>query len=112
MFLVPASRCVRYLFMGMLRLEDPSDNNGRGWRRLAKAELVDLIYIGLKLARRCHRRDLAERNAVKADAAAKGLAEQIAEKLREYPVFGPAQPSSGHSCGSSPKTSVVVEPGE
>jgi hypothetical protein len=54
----------------MLQLEDPTNNRGLGWKRLTEEELVDLIYIGVKLARRSHRRDLTDRNASKADAAA------------------------------------------
>ena len=54
----------------MLRLEDPTDNHGLGWRQLTDEDLIDLIYIGVKLARRSHRRDLTDRNAAKADAAA------------------------------------------
>lgn len=84
----------------MLRLDDPSDNRGLGWVRLTEAQLISLLYLGLKLARRSHRRDLSERNAVKADAAAKAIATLLAERLRQYPIFGPARPSSGPTCGA------------
>jgi len=84
----------------MLRLEGPTDNHGLGWRQLTDEDLIDLIYIGVKLARRSHRRDLTDRNAAKADAAAKAIAKQLAERLRQYPVFGPARPTMGPTCGS------------
>ena len=83
----------------MLRLEDPDNNRGLGWIRLTEEQLVDLLYIGLKLARRSHRRDLTDRNALKSDAAAKAIAGQLAERLRHYPIFGPARPADGPTCG-------------
>jgi hypothetical protein len=83
----------------MLQLNDPTDNRGLGWIRLTEDQLVGLLYIGLKLARRGFRRDLTDRNAEKSDAAAKAIAKLLAERLRHYPVFGPARPSSGPTCG-------------
>ena len=83
----------------MLRLHDPSDNRGLGWVQLNQDQLVDLLYIGLKLARRSHRSGLTDRNASKADEAAKAIAKTLAERLRNYPVFGPARVSSGPTCG-------------
>jgi hypothetical protein len=85
----------------VLRLEDPTNNRGAGWKQLTKEELVDLIYIGLKLARRSHRLDLTHRDASKADAAAKTIAKQLVERLRQYPVFGPERPASAPTCGPS-----------
>jgi hypothetical protein len=84
----------------MLRLNDPTDNRGLGWKRLTEAELADLLYIGLKLARRSHRRDLTDRNALKADAAAGAIAKQLADRLRHYPVFGPVRAADGPTCGA------------
>ena len=83
----------------MLRLEDPSDNRGLGWSRLTDGQLIGLLYIGLKLADRRYRRYLTDRDATKADAAAKAIATLLAERLRHYPVFGPAGPSNGPTCG-------------
>ena len=83
----------------MLRLEDPDNNRGLGWIRLTEDQLVDLLYIGLKLARRSHRRDLTDRNTLKSDAAAKAIAGQLVERLRHYPIFGPARPAEGPTCG-------------
>lgn len=52
----------------------------------------------MKLARRSHCRDLTDCNAATADAAAKAIARQIADRLRQYPVFGPARPQwDGHA---------------
>lgn len=87
----------------MLRLNDPTDNRRLGWVRLTEDQLIGLLYIGLKLARRSYRRDLTDRNAAKADAAAKAIAKLLAERLRHYPVFGPARPSSGPTCGGGRK---------
>ena len=86
----------------MLRLDDPDDNRGLGWTRLSEEQLVDLLYIGLKLARRSHRRALADRNAVKSDAAATAIATELAGRLGHYPIFGPARPSPGPTCGRTP----------
>ena len=88
----------------MLKLDDPTDNRGRGWKRLSEAELVDLIYIGLQLARRSARAALVDRNATKANDAAKAIAKQLADRLSHYPVFGPSRPAPGPSCGSNPPT--------
>lgn len=85
----------------MLRLDDPTDNHGVGWVRLTDDQLTSLIYIGLKLARKGPRRDLTNRNAIKADEAAKVIAKGLVERLRRYPVFGPARPSDGPTCGGS-----------
>ena len=83
----------------MLRLDDPTDNRGLGWVQLTEDQLVSLLYIGLKLARRTHRSGLTNRNATKADEAAKAIAKTLAERLRNYPIFGPARASSGPTCG-------------
>jgi len=83
-----------------MKLEDPSNNAGRGWARLCARELIDLLYIGLKLAERRHRAALADRNAAKADDAAKAIACQLAERLSCYPVFGPERPAEGPTCES------------
>ena len=85
----------------MLRLDDPSNNRGLGWTRLTEDQLISLLYIGLKLAERRHRRELTDRDATKADAAAKAIAKLLAQRLSQYPVFGPARPSSGPTCGPS-----------
>jgi hypothetical protein len=80
-----------------MRLDDPSDNGGRGWRRLAADEVAALAYIAIRLAGRRVRADLAGRNAGKADEAARKLSEAVSARLAAYPIFGPARPSSGHS---------------
>jgi len=84
----------------MLRLDDPTDNRGLGWTRLTEPQVIDLLYIGLKLSRPSHRRSLTDRNATKADAAAKAIAASLAARLRHYPIFGPARPFSGAPCGA------------
>jgi len=53
----------------------------------------------LKLSRRSHRRGLTDRNATTADAAAKAIAAPLPQRLRHYPIFGPARPFSGAPCG-------------
>lgn len=95
----------------MLRLDDPDNNRGLGWLRLTEKQLVELLYIGLKLARRSHRRGLTDRNALKADAAAKAVATELAERLRRYPIFGPARPADGPTCGGGPVEESERGPG-
>ena len=85
----------------MLRLEDPTDNHGMGWRRLSGEELIGLLYIAIRLTRRGVRRDFHGVDASKADAAVKTIAKQVVERLRHYPVFGPARPAEGPTCGAS-----------
>ena len=89
-----------------MRIDHPSDNGGRGWRRLASDEIADLAYIAIRLASRGIRADLAGRNAAKADEAARKLAEAVSARLAAYPTFGPARAASGHSahCRSRAET--------
>jgi hypothetical protein len=44
-----------------MRLDDPSDNGGRGWRRLESDEVAALAYIAIRLAIRGVKADLAGR---------------------------------------------------
>ena len=87
-----------------MRVDDPSDNGGRGWRRLAAEEVADLAYMAIRLVRRGVKADLAAREAAKADGAARKLAEAVSNRLAAYPIFGPARPARGHSAGC--KTAV------
>jgi hypothetical protein len=82
-----------------MRLEDPSDNGGRGWRRLEREEVAALAYLAIRLIRRSVRNDLAGRDASKADDAARRLAEAVSDRFAAYPTFGPAKPAGGHSAG-------------
>jgi hypothetical protein len=82
-----------------VRLDDPSDLHGRGWRRLEPEEVAALAYLAIRLIRKGVRTDLAGRNASKADEAARKLAEAVSDRLAAYPVFGPARAARGHSAG-------------
>lgn len=85
-----------------MRLDDPSDNGGRGWRRLSADEVANLAYMAIRLASRSVRADLAGRNAAKADEAARKLSEALSSRLAAYPMFGPVKAAGHHSaqCGS------------
>jgi hypothetical protein len=83
----------------LIRLEDPSNNGGRGWVRFSEPQLADLLYIAIKVAGRRRLRLLTDRNSQKADAAARELAALLSKRLRNYPVFGPTHPGGVHSCG-------------
>ena len=80
-----------------MRIEDPFNNGGRGWRRLAPDEVADLAYIAIKLASRGTRADLAGKTASKADEAAMKLAKAISARLAAYPTFGPERTAVAHS---------------
>jgi len=82
-----------------VRLDDPSDNGGRGWRRLTAEEVGDLAYIAIRLVRRAIRAELSARDAAKADEAARKLAQAVSSRLAAYPIFGPAKSARGHSAG-------------
>jgi hypothetical protein len=84
----------------MLRPDDPIDNRDLGWMRLTEPQVIDLLYIGLKLSMPSDRRGLTDRNATKADAAAKAIATSLAARLHHYPIFGPARPFSAAPCGA------------
>ena len=80
-----------------MRLDDPSNNGGRGWRRLESDEVAALAYIAIRLTIRGVKADLAGRNADSADKAARKLSEAVATRLAAYPTFGPARPPMSHS---------------
>lgn len=89
----------------MQRVDDSTDNGGRGWRRLDLDEVADIAYFAIKRSARRLKVDLAGRNAAKADEAAKAVSKAVAARLRAYPIFGPARVSSSHStAGSNPET--------
>lgn len=82
-----------------MRVEDPTDNGGRGWRRFTTDEIADLVYLALRLLRRSLRADLAARDSSKADKATRKAAEAVAARLEGYPTFGPERAAKGHSAG-------------
>jgi hypothetical protein len=88
-----------------MRLDDPSGNGGRGWRRLESDEVAALAYIAIRLAIRGVKADLAGRNADSADKAARKLSEAVSARLAAYPTFGPDRPPMSHSarCQSESK---------
>ena len=85
-----------------MRIEDPSNNGGRGWRRLGRKEVADLAYIAIRLVGRGVRTNLSAREAAKADEAARKLAEAVSDRLAAYPTFGPNEAARGHSAGGPP----------
>ena len=80
-----------------MRFDDPSDNGGRGWRRLAADEVADLAYMAIRLCKKAVRVDLAGRNAAKADEAARTLANAVSDRLKSYRTYGPERDALGHS---------------
>ena len=87
----------------MHRIEDPTDNNGRGWRQLCGDEVAAIAYLAIRLCSRSVRANLAGRNAAKADEAAMQLSRAVADRLAAYPTFGPSRPPSAHSAAGAPK---------
>jgi hypothetical protein len=93
----------------LMRVDDHSDNGGRGWRRLTAEEVADLAYIAIRLVRRAVRADLSAREAAKADEAARKLAEAVSSRLAPYPIFGPASAARGHSAGGGGDPGVAED---
>lgn len=85
-----------------MRVEDPTNNGGRGWRRLDTEEIATLAYLAIRLIGKGVRTDLAGRNAAKADEAARRLAEAVSGRLSAYPVFGPSKAAGAHSARCHP----------
>lgn len=83
--------------LGSMRIDDPLDNAGRGWRRLSADEVAELAYLAIRLSRPSVRKDLAGRNAAKADEAARWIAKAVSGRLRAYPTFGPGSLAASHS---------------
>jgi hypothetical protein len=90
-----------------MRVDDPTDNVGRGWRRLTTNEVADVAYLAIRLVRRGVRANLSAREAAKADEAARKLAEAVSSRLAAYPIFGPARPAAGHSAVCRPEANEV-----
>lgn len=82
-----------------MRVDDPTDNDGRGWRRFTADEIADLVYLALRLLTRSLRADLAARDPTKADKATRKAAEAVAARLEGYPTFGPAKAARDHLAG-------------
>jgi hypothetical protein len=87
----------------MHRIDDPTDNNGRGWRQLSGEEVAAIAYLAIRLCSKGVRANLAGRNAAKADEAAMILSKAVAERLRAYPTFGPVLGAEAHSAAGQPK---------
>ena len=83
--------------LGGMRFDDPTGNQGRGWRRLAADEVADLAYMAIRLCTKAVRADLAGRNAAKADQAARTLAIAVSDRLRAYRTYGPKRHAPSHS---------------
>jgi hypothetical protein len=85
-----------------VRLEDPTDNNGLGWRLVTREELVHDLCIWLKVMPRWKRAGFGDRNALKSDEAARRMAEHIADRLKPYPMFTAARLPVYRGMGSFP----------
>jgi hypothetical protein len=76
----------------MLRVEDPTNNRGLGWKQLEAGEIAELLYFTIRTLPKSVRNDLYGRNPMKADEAARKVAKALADRLTGYPVFGAARP--------------------
>jgi hypothetical protein len=85
-----------------MRLEDPTDNDGLGWRRMTREELVHNLCIWLKVMPRWKRSGFGDRNALKSDEAARRMAEDIADRLKSCPMFTAARVPVYRGMGSFP----------
>ena len=83
----------------MLRIDDPTDNDGRGWQRLSEEELASLIYMALRLTSKSVRAAYVDRNSAKVDEAVRALSRTVASRLKGYATFGPIRPQTPHSAG-------------
>ena len=83
----------------MLRIDDPTDNDGRGWKRLSEDELASLIYMSLRLTSKSVRPAYVDRNPAKVDEAVRMLARNVASRLKGYATFDPIRPKTPHSAG-------------
>jgi hypothetical protein len=95
----PLARRSHLVPHGGMRVEDPTDNGGRGWRRFTAEEIADVVYIAVRLIRRSIRNDLSNRNPSKVDEATRKVAKVVATRLEDYPTFGPARNPKSHTAG-------------
>lgn len=82
----------------MLRVDDPTDNHGLGWKQLEASEIAELLYFTIRTLPRSVRSDLYGRNPMKADEAARKVATALAERLKACAVFGTAKPYEWRGC--------------
>jgi hypothetical protein len=82
----------------MLRVEDPTDNRGLGWKQLEAGEIADLLYFTIRTLPKSVRNDLYGRNPMKADEAARKVAAALAERLKTCAVFGQAKSYEWGGC--------------
>lgn len=89
-----------------IRIEDDTDNGGRGYRRLTREELFDLVSMALILipngARKRYWMHAIEQPH-------KAIADAICDRLMHYPAFGPARELPAHSCGGGAYRSEDAE---
>ncbi|MCL6683980.1 hypothetical protein [Sphingomonas alba] len=76
----------------MLRVEDPTDNQGHGWKQMTAEEIASLLYFAIRTLPKRVRSDLYGRDATKADEAARKVANALADRLKACAVFGSARP--------------------
>ena len=79
-----------------IRIEDDTDNGGRGYRRLTRDELHALIKMGLVLIPAGVKKRYGHGGN---DLATCLIADALTDRLMHYPAFGPARPLPAHSCG-------------
>ena len=75
----------------MLRLDDPSDNHGKGWRQMSEAEIAEHLYFTVLMLPKQLVRDLKDRNAAKSSEAAKRVSVELAKRLSPCAVFRAAR---------------------
>lgn len=85
-----------------MRLDDPTDNNGLGWRQLTRDELVHDLRIWLKVMPRWKCTDYKDRNPIKSDQAVRRMADDLADRLMHYPMFRAARLPVHRGYGSYP----------
>jgi hypothetical protein len=75
----------------MLRVDDPDDNRGLGWRQMAAEEIAEFLYFTVLKLPKSAVNDLKHLDTRKSTQAARRISKALAERLAPCAVFKAAR---------------------
>jgi hypothetical protein len=75
----------------MLRVDDPDDNRGLGWRQLSAEEIADFLYFTVLKLPKSVVNDLKHVDTRKSGEAARRISAALADRLTPCAVFHAAR---------------------
>ena len=95
----------------MLRVDDPDDNHGLGWRQMSAEEIAEFLYFTVLKLPKSALKDLKHVDRSRSDEAAMRISKALAERLTPCAVFKAARayewrgvqgPWKGEASGEGP----------